>query len=452
MENVSMNTISLSPEQTRVLETFRKGQNVFMTGPGGTGKSELIKHLVRASDKCVQVCALTGCATVLLESPGSKTLHSWSGIGLAQDPNDVIVKRIMRNKRTKTSWIKTDILIVDEVSMMSKKVFELLDIIGKHIRKSMAPFGGLQLVFSGDFFQLPPVGNKGDPSSSKFCFESLLWQTTFPQSIELTTIFRQKDKDYIKILNQVRKGRITRKTYDKLKGRLNQPAPATSVEPTIMFPKRRHAESHNQRELDAIEDETHTYLSEFVQGEDFEKRCQQQGYSPEEMDYVHRESMKSLKSTRMCEERLVLKKGSQVMCLANLDVDGALPIVNGSQGIVTGFAKGSGLSHVVAPIVTFQNGAVKTMSPHTWISDLCPSVGLRQVPLMLSWAITIHKSQGVTLEMAEVDAGSDIFEAGQTYVALSRVKSLDGLYLSSLDPYKIQANPKVVKFYEGLTS
>jgi ATP-dependent DNA helicase PIF1 len=448
MENVSMNTISLSPEQTRVRDAVRKGQNVFMTGPGGTGKSELIKHLVKDSDKCVQVCALTGCATVLLETPGSKTLHSWSGIGLAQDPNDVIVKRIMRNKRTKASWNKTDILIVDEVSMMSKKVFELLDIIGKHIRKSMAPFGGLQLVFSGDFFQLPPVGNKGDPSSSKFCFESLLWKTTFPTSIELTTIFRQKDKDYIKILNQVRKGRITRKTYEKLKGRLNQSAPDASVEPTIMFPKRRHAESHNQRELSAIEDETHTYLSEFVQEEDFEKRCQQQGYSPEEMDYVHRESMKSLKSTMMCEEQLVLKKGSQVMCIANLDVDGEFPIVNGSQGIVTGFARGS---LTTVPIVTFQNGAVKTMSPHTWFSDICPSVGLKQVPLILSWAITIHKSQGVTLDMAEVDAGSDIFEAGQTYVALSRVKSLDGLYLSSLDPYKIQANPKVVKFYEGLS-
>jgi len=154
-----------------------------------------------------------------------------------------------------------------------------------------------------------------------------------------------------------------------------------------------------------------------------------------------------LSTNLICDKEMVLKIGSQVMCIVNIQSDSGMEVCNGSQGIVTDFCKITGL-----PRVKFNNGTVRTMERHLWNSDKIPGVGVSQVPLILAWAITIHKSQGATLDAAEIDVGSEIFECGQTYVALSRVKSLEGLYLTSLDLSKIRINKKVKEFYESLTT
>ena len=151
-----------------------------------------------------------------------------------------------------------------------------------------------------------------------------------------------------------------------------------------------------------------------------------------------------LRSSIIAEDRLVLKVGTQVMCIANIDVESELPVVNGSQGVVIDIEKGM-------PKVKFLNGLVKVFGYHSWLSENIKGISIKQIPLIHSWAITIHKAQGVTLELAEIDAGSNIFECGQTYVALSRIKSLDGLYLSAFNPQKIKVNEKVQKFYSNLS-
>ena len=145
----------------------------------------------------------------------------------------------------------------------------------------------------------------------------------------------------------------------------------------------------------------------------------------------------------MADKEIVLKKGAQVMCIVNLDMESPEPIVNGSQGIVIDFVGG-------LPLIQFNNGARQTVGYHVWTSEYHQTIGVQQLPLIYAWAITIHKAQGVSLDMAQIDAGSNIFECGQTYVALSRVKSLDGLYLTAFNPQKIKVNRKVQEFYAAL--
>ena len=211
--------IELSDEQREVIESCDKGENIFMSGPGGTGKSYLIKIIVeRYPNKNIQVCALTGVAAELLDC-NAKTINSWSGTNLIHGDPESIIRNTSKKKKNLSNWRNIDLLIVDEVSMMSKKYFDILDSVGKIIRKNDKPFGGIQLLFSGDFYQLPPVGDN-DIDSSKFCFESNNWKETFNALIELQKIYRQKDEKYMKILRHVRNGQISKKTYDILNSRI----------------------------------------------------------------------------------------------------------------------------------------------------------------------------------------------------------------------------------------
>ena len=442
--------MQFSEEQQIAFDKYIQGQNIFITGPGGTGKSALIKHLKQDADsrgKHIQVCALTGCAAVLLECK-AKTLHSWSGIGLGKGPIEQLIKKVQKNKHSKALWKETDILVVDEVSMMSLKLFETLDAIGKSVRKDRRPFGGLHLIFSGDFYQLPPVGDKDDLDTSKFCFESEFWFTTFQKEnhIQLQKIFRQNDPVYQSILNQVREGRLKRSTNDILMNQVNKTIDETvTIKPTKLFPTRNKVDSINASEMDKLEGTELEFKIKYHGDLEMtaKERLQRTQFTPEQI----KNELQYLKGNLRCDENIRLKIGSQVMCIVNIDLSNGEMLCNGSQGLVIRFSQDG------SPIIRFSkkdSGFDITMNCHIWPSETIPGVGVSQLPLILAWALTIHKARGATLDVAEIDAGSNIFECGQTYVALSRVKSLEGLYLTSYDANKIRINKKVQEFYQGL--
>lgn len=442
---------NLSEMQKKATDLFKLGKNIFMTGPGGSGKSFLIKTMVeiaKQKQQNVQVCAMTGCAALLLNC-GAKTIHSWGGIGLAKDENIIIATAIDLNSRKKRNWKKVDVLIVDEVSMMSKKLFELFDMIAKKVRRNQLPFGGIQVIFSGDFFQLPPVKSRHeeDIDTQAFCFETDLWDKTFESNcqIEFTEIFRQKDKTYAKILNQIRKGTISTNSLKILNERVGcHVSEELQLKPTILLPVKSMVERINNDELSKLTgDEIEFHLETCKEEEISLTEKEQYKLRSTPASVISKEKEILLKNVS-CDTTLKFKQGSQVMCNVNLDLNSDLPICNGSLGIITRFTQDG------IPVVKFNNGAERPVNKHIWKSENIPGVGVKQIPLVLAWAITIHKSQGATLDLAEIDVGSNIFEAGQTYVALSRVKELNGLFLKSFNPKNILVNKKVKKFYERL--
>ena len=440
-----MNTYSKS--QQIAFEKYKQGKNIFITGPGGSGKSKLIKDIqkdARSCNKEVQVCALTGCAAVLLECK-AKTIHSWGGFGIASGTIHSIVSKIMKSDFKRRNWKHIDILIIDEVSMMSLKIFELLDTLGKKIRNKNAPFGGIQVIFSGDFYQLPPVGNNDEPETMRFCFESPLWFDTFQleNHVQLTKIFRQTDPMYQKILNQIREGRLKRSSNDALLLRVGLSSDELMIRPTKLFPTRYKVDNVNTTEMNKLT--TDELVFDMKYRTDLEmtstELLRRRQFTKEQIQT----ELLYLKGNLRCDENIKMKIGSQVMCIVNIELDNGGMICNGSQGILIR------LSEQGLPVIRFKNLYEMTMQYHIWPSENIPGIGVAQVPLILAWALTIHKSQGATLDIAEIDAGSSIFECGQTYVALSRVKSLEGLYLTAFDASKIKINKKVQEFYTKLS-
>ena len=439
--------MDFSSEQQIAYNKYIEGKNIFITGPGGTGKTALIRHLQKDAsnkDRNIQVCAMTGCAAVLLECK-AKTIHSWAGIGLGNGTTESIISKIIKSRYSRDKWKKTDMLIIDEVSMMSQKIFDLLDAVGKSVRKNMKPFGGIQVIFSGDFYQLPPVGKKDDPDTVKFCFESPLWFQTFnlKEHVIMQKIFRQSDPLYQKILNQIREGVLKRSSNEMLLQMVNKKIPVDcAILPTKLFPTRNKVDNINIHEMNSLEGDELEYKLKYHVDLDItdKEKLIRVGYTKEQIqtELLH------LQGNLRCDETVTLKIGAQVMCIVNIQLDNDDILCNGAQGIVVDIQQG-------LPIVKYKNGYKMTMSYHVWGSENIPGIGVSQIPLILAWALTIHKAQGSTLDIAEVDAGSNIFECGQTYVALSRVKSLEGLYLSSFDASKIKINKKVKTFYAELS-
>lgn len=446
---------TFSDEQQLCFEKYVNGENIFITGPGGTGKSYLIKNIVKhaeSNNKKIKVCAMTGCAAVLLECK-ALTLHMFSGIGIANKKNSEIIYEIFTKKRHKLkNWRNLNILIIDEVSMMSLKILLLINEIAKTFYKSDKPFGGLQVIFTGDFYQLSPVYNNEDEKEAMmFCFQHELWNQLFPKEnqIVLKTIFRQNDSNLLKILKYVRKGQITPNTRSALESRIFKKDKLEEIKKTkiltILSPIKKDVEEINLKEYLKLKNDTQefeynlTYIDLNAKEEDKDKNLfnlllKSNNYLKQEYDF--------LANNIMAEKCLKLKIGTHVMCIANINLFGELQIANGSQGIIVGFNENS------LPFVKFNNIEKPILiDNYIWKSDHNKRVGISQIPLVYAWAITIHKSQGLTLENAVIDIGSNIFADGQTYVALSRVKSLDGLYLTRFDYTKIRCNPLVKKFY-----
>lgn len=440
--------MELSAEQQIAFDKYVGGDNIFITGPGGTGKSALIKKIYQhaiANEKNIHVTALTGCAAVLLNCQ-AKTIHSWAKIGLGNGTIEYMIQKVNFDRFAKAAWRSTQILVVDEVSMLSLKLFNMLNEIGKFIRKNGKPFGGIQVIFSGDFYQLPPVGSRDEPDTMKFCFESLQWNTVFPPSsqIQLVKIFRQTDEIYSVILNQIRVGKFKKKSHELLMTYVGRtPDPSLVTEPTKLYPIKSKVEHINSSKLNAIVTEEQIYETKYVT--DLKTTTLEAEKFVNYTEKVILAELNYLAGNLMCDKEVRIKIGAQVMCIVNYksDAGGGIDICNGSQGIVTGFCEGY-------PVVKYNNGVTRTMYRHVWASEKIPNIGVSQVPLILAWALTIHKSQGATLDAAEIDVGSEVFACGQTYVALSRVKSLDGLYLKSFDVNRIQIDKKVREYYEAL--
>ena len=441
--------MELSEEQKQAFNKYVRGDNIFITGPGGAGKSALIRMIYADANsklKDIHVTAMTGCASILLNCK-AKTLHSWAGIGLANGETEYFINKIKKNKFLKAIWRGTNILVVDEVSMLSLKLFEMLNAIGKAVRGNSKPFGGIQLIFSGDFFQLPPVGDYSDPDTQRFCFESAEWNNVFHPScqIQLIKIFRQTDEVYSTILNQIREGKIKRKSNDILLEYVDRPfSDKLIAEPTKLYPTKNKVEQINFSKMSSLEGEQREYKIKYVKDLEMTKtdRIKRLDFTDKDIQV----ELDFLAGNLMCDKEMKIKIGAQVMCIINIkSEEGDVIICNGSQGIVQSYCEITG-----SPKIKYNNGIEMTMTRHVWESDKIPGIGVSQVPLILSWALTIHKSQGATLDAAEIDVGSGIFECGQTYVALSRVKSLDGLYLTSFDAKRIRINKKVKEYYEAL--
>lgn len=431
---------SLNAEQQRAFDAVLAGRSIFITGPGGTGKSFLLQTLYSAykglTGKTMAVTALTGCAALLL-GPWAKTLHSWAGIGLGRSPADAVARMIAADARKKKRWRSTNCLVIDEVSMLTAHLLEYLDTVGRVVRKCDRPFGGLQVVFVGDFYQLPPVikdvALAPGQADKTFAFESPLWSQTVQEMITLKQIVRQKDPVFQQILNEARIGELSPESYAALEARKTMAWKRQEIKPTLLFTKNTDVATINENQIMKLTGEDHVFTAKTK--------------APPRMpaDIVEL-FVDKLDKDAPYEVELHLKERAQVMLLVNQDPEAGL--VNGSRGIVTGFSAGDG-----SPLVKFLNGppfAVR-VGPAEWASETSEkaeeTVVRSQIPLKLAYGVTIHKIQGATLDSALVDVGPSTFEYGQAYVALSRARNLEALFVYEIHPKAFRAHPAVKAFY-----
>ena len=314
----------LNNQQQEIFNKYLNGENIFITGPGGSGKTFLIKLIVEHAinnQKNYKVCALTGCAAILLNC-GATTLHSFAGVGLAKGAVNQVVDSVVKNKFRKRNWTKIDLLIIDEVSMLSLKLFIILDLIAKRVKqKRDTPFGGMQIIFSGDFYQLPPVGNEEDPDTLKFCFETPLWNELFPRNnqIVLQTIFRQTDEKYAKILNRLRIGEVTKKGIEELQKCVNKQI-ENDNNPTILMPLRKSADIINNKEFNKLDKTTeHVYELKMIDDLDLKPEnaiCN--GFWSED---DKNQEWQTLAASVMVDKVINLRIGTVVMCVINLNTN-----------------------------------------------------------------------------------------------------------------------------------
>jgi len=438
----------LNTEQRAAFDAVISGESLFITGPGGTGKSFLLQTLYAnykaASGKKICVTAMTGCAALLL-GPWAKTLHSWAGIGLGRSPVDAIVTAIVMDKHKKKRWVQTDCLVIDEVSMLTPTLLEYLDAVGRRVRKKDAPFGGLQLVLVGDFYQLPPV-SKDQGSEKTFAFESALWPK---KAVKLTQILRQKDPLFQEILNEARTGELSPESYAILEARKTMSWKRQEIKPTLLFTKNQDVNSINSHQLDKLGGEVRTFIAKTTSAPsklqpDVLKMIVDKidRDAPYEVELNIKERCQVMLLQQQYEEKQVTdEKGKSRM--VKMAITG---LVNGSRGVVTGFDSDGN------PKVKFMNGRCITIRPGKWSSDSEGDDGVtrEQIPLRLAYALTIHKAQGASLDSALIDVGPSTFEYGQAYVALSRVRNLDALFIFEISPRAFRSHPLVKKFYEEL--
>lgn len=493
--------IVLTKEQEHVIDLIvNKKQNVFYTGSAGTGKSVILSNILEQlkrlyGSESVAITASTGLAAATI---GGITLHKWSNIGIGNKSVGLLVKAIEKRADAKMSWKKTRVLIIDEISMIDGTFLTKLEYVARTIRRNDRPFGGIQLVFTGDFFQLPPVSkrdNNNVVTPPMFCFETEAWKRCIQKTILLTKVFRQKDNTLVDILNCIRYGKIDKHMVPVIKKLEREVIYEDGIQPTEIYATRREVDNSNSRQLNNLSGMARKFEAEDV--------------AP-----PHLRSL--LDSSFMAEKVLTLKEEAQVMNLKNKS---ELELVNGTLGKILFFTTTrlmrklielhrqidydaimdmrmacnyigkSDMAHVelfqrqleniplsrhaklmelvnsarrespseeLLPYVRWSVGKKRTydelVQREEFVVDVPgEKVGIqrRQLPIMLCWALSIHKAQGQTISRLSVDL-RNIFEAGQVYVALSRATSLEQLQVKNFDARRIRTNAKVVDFYKNL--
>jgi len=376
-------------------------------------------------EKNIGITSTTGISAILL---GGATLHSYLGIGLGTGSIGSLTTKILRNPFIRKRWNQLSTLIIDEVSMLSPDLFDKLEAVARAVRYDESPFGGIQLILSGDFCQLPVVGE------DRFCFEANTWDKCIDHTVYLTDILRQTELDFQTCLSEIRMGKVSSASKKLLTSRCDVKLTNDSgIKPTKLYPTNASVDSFNEDELDALASDGREFKQYIMD-------ITMYGTSMKNREYI----LEKYKKNCLAPEDLQLCVGAQVMLLFNMDFDKQL--VNGSRGVVTGFTDD-------IPVVKFINGEEVVVDYHIWDIEENDQKLMRmvQIPLKLAWALTIHKCQGATLDYAEVELGT-VFEYGQAYCALSRVRNIEGLSINGLDFDRIKAHPKAIDYYENLES
>jgi ATP-dependent DNA helicase PIF1 len=392
--------------QDEALDILKLGHNVYLTGAAGSGKTYVLNQYInylRQNNIIVGVTASTGIAATHMNG---MTIHSWAGLGIG---DSIDIERILTKSNLKKRMAETKVLIIDEVSMLDGNVLDAVDAITRAFKDKAKPFGGLQVVLSGDLFQLPPVTRLGKPF---FVFNSEAWKSMSLKICYLEEQHRQEDSNLLDILNAIRSNNVDETHFEKLSQRIKS---APNDEDIVkLYTHNAHVDDINKTELSRLQTEPKTY----------------------QMTSRGRQSaVESLANRCLAPEQLVLKVGSEVMFVAN---NPAKQFYNGTLGKVIKFNNDG------RPIIQTKQHII-IADEHTWkTEDGDKTIAeITQLPLRLAWAITIHKSQGMSLDAAEIDL-SKSFEPGMGYVALSRVRSIEGLYIKGINNMAMVVNPQII--------
>ncbi|TXI96589.1 MAG: AAA family ATPase [Burkholderiaceae bacterium] len=396
--------------QDRALDILKTGANVFLTGEPGAGKTYVINQYIawlEAAGLNVAVTASTGIAATHI---GGMTIHSWSGFGIKGELTPYDLDQIAGRERLVKRMKKAQVLVIDEISMLDGRGLDMVDQILRTVRQTVEPFGGLQVVCIGDFFQLPPVTRQGD--IMVYAFESKAWRNMKPLICYLTEQHRQEDEMLLGLLSSIRRNEIEEEHYTLLQEQ--KEIAYEHIEPTRLYTHNIDVDVVNNRELARLAGGGKRYLMKGT---------------------GRKQLVEGLAKNCLSPEQLILKENAMVMCTKNNFEAG---YVNGTLARVIRFDEGF-------PVIETADGREILIKPTTWelAEDNKVLASIEQLPLRLAWAITVHKSQGMSLDAAEIDL-SKAFVYGQGYVALSRVRSFAGMKILGMHPNALMVDPKIV--------
>ena len=402
--------------QSKALAILKSGRNVFLTGSAGAGKTYVLNQYIQYLKEHKVGVAVTASTGIAATHMNGQTIHSWSGIGIREDISYSYLNSLKHRKYFRDKMEKVKVLVIDEVSMLHRNQLDLVNKVLKYFKENDFPFGGIQVIFSGDFYQLPPIGDEFESSRQKFAFMSDAWVEAEPVICYLTEQHRQSNNALNDILNEIRNGEVTQRSLDLLESRLEFHPDEGEME-TKLFTHNADVDRINQMFLSQIGGSARTFKASFKGSEAL---------------------IETLKRSVLALENLEVKVGAQVMFVRNNYEAG---YVNGTLGRISGFTEKG------FPLVKTMDNDLIEAALETWaIEDETGKAlaSFTQVPLRLAWAITIHKSQGMTLDSAMIDL-SKAFEKGQGYVALSRLRDLSGLTLRGLNQTALEVDELAMK-------